>query len=170
MCEAIISDPAWNDGFYRSSSDVHRGLMRHAKMWGVMGWSTEFYQQSRPAALGFSSLGDFIVNFMAAYFAPMDPNNLLCMAWKWQRGDVSRMTGGDLERALGRIKAKTFIMPIDHDMFFPPADCEAEQKLVPNSEFRPIKSIDGHLALFGADPAATAQLDQHLSELLAIRT
>jgi homoserine O-acetyltransferase len=30
---------------------------------------------------------------MAGYFAPLDPNDLLAMAWKWQRGDVSRMTG-----------------------------------------------------------------------------
>ena len=30
---------------------------------------------------------------MAGYFAPMDPNDLLAMAWKWQRGDVSRTTG-----------------------------------------------------------------------------
>ena len=29
---------------------------------------------------------------MAGYFAPMDPNDLLAMAWKWQRGDVSRTT------------------------------------------------------------------------------
>ena len=41
------------------------------------------------------------------------------MAWKWQRGDVARNTGGDLSEALGRITAKTFVMPIDEDMFFP---------------------------------------------------
>ena len=166
LCEAITSDPAWNGGFYAASSDVHRGLARHAKMWAVMGWSTEFYQQGRPSVLGFSSLDDFIVNFMGGYFAPMDPNDLLCMAWKWQRGDVSRMTGGNLKEALGRIRARTFVMPIETDMFFPPADCAAEQAMIPGSEFRPIRSIDGHLALFGADPDATAQIDRHLKELL----
>jgi homoserine O-acetyltransferase len=90
------------------------------------------------------------------------------MAWKWQRGDVSRLAGGNLEEALGRIKAKTFVMPIDEDMFFKPADCEREQKLIKGSQLRPIRSIDGHLALFGADPAAIAQLDAHLKELLAL--
>jgi len=29
------------------------------------------------------------------------------MAWKWQRGDVARHTGGDLRAALGRITART---------------------------------------------------------------
>jgi hypothetical protein len=60
-------------------------------------------------------------------------------AWKWQRGDVSPHTGGDLQAALSRIKAKTFVMPMSSDMFFPPADCQAEWRLIPNAEFRPIQ-------------------------------
>ena len=167
LVEAITSDPGWNGGWYTSSADVRAGLLRHAKMWAVMGWSTEFYQQGRVAALGFSSMDDFNVNFMNGYFGPMDPNDLLCMAWKWQRGDVSRNTGGDLNAALGRIKAKTFVMPISHDMFFPPSDCEREQKMIAGSELRVLRSVDGHLALFGTDPDCTGQIDKHLRELLA---
>lgn len=169
LVDAITSDPGFNKGFYSSPTDVREGLLRHAKMWAVMGWSTEFFQQERHKALGFSSLDDFIVNFMYGYFAAMDPNALLCMAWKWQRGDVSRHTGGDLRAALGRIKAKTYVMPMSSDMFFPPDDCMAEWRLIPDAEFRPIQTIDGHLALFGADPDALAQLDRHLSELLATK-
>jgi len=99
----------------------------------------------------------------------MDPNDLLCMAWKWQRGDVSRHTDGDLRAALGRIKAKTFVMPMSSDMFFPPDDCQAEWRLIPDAEFRPMKTIDGHLALFGADPSAIAQIDKNLNDLLAAK-
>lgn len=169
LVEAITSDPAFQGGWYKDAGEVRAGLRRHAKLWGVMGWSTEFYQQDRPAALGFSSLEDFVTNFMDGFFGVMDPNALLCMAWKWQHGDVSRHTGGDLKAALGRIRAKTFVMPIETDMFFPPADCAAEQKLIPGSELRVIKSIDGHLALFGADAGYAPQIDRHLSELLAIK-
>jgi homoserine O-acetyltransferase len=168
LCEAITSDPGFKNGNYASPADVAAGLKRHAKMWAVMGWSTEFYTQGRPAVIGFPTLREFIDNFMTGYFAPMDPNDLLCMAWKWQRGDVTRHTNGDLKAALGRIKAKTYVMPIETDMFFTPRDCEAECKLIAGAQFRPIKSIDGHLALFGADPAAIAQLDGHLKELLAL--
>ncbi len=169
LVDAITSEPGFNKGFYTSSADVREGLLRHAKMWAVMGWSTHFFQENRHKALGFSSLDDFIINFMYAYFAPMDPNDLLCMAWKWQRGDVSRHTGGDLRAALSRIKAKTFVMPMSTDMFFPPDDCQAEWRLIPDAEFRPIKTIDGHLALFGADPNAISQIDSHLGELLAAK-
>src|ERR1700751_4821309 len=114
LVEAITSDPAFADGHYEQCSDVVTGLKRHAKLWAVMGWSTEFYKQGRPAALGFPTLGEFIDNFMAGYFAPMDPNDLLAMAWKWQRGDVSRMTGSDLASALGRIKAENYVRAVSH--------------------------------------------------------
>lgn len=167
LIEAITTDPKFNNGNYVNSIEVAAGLRRHAKLWTVMGWSTEFFRQNRHQALGFESMQAFVDEFMTGYFAPMDPNNLLCMAWKWQRGDVSRHTDGDLAAALGRITAKTYVMPISHDMFFPPSDCEVEQQLIPNSEFKTINSIDGHLALFGTDPDCQAQIDTVLKELLA---
>ena len=147
LVETITSDPGFNKGFYASHEDVREGLLRHTKMWAVMGWSTEFFQQNRHKVLGYSSVDDLVINLMYDLFSRMDPNNLLCMAWKWQRGDVSRQTGGDLRAALSRIKAKTFVMPMSSDMFFPPADCQAEWRLIPGAEFRPIQTIDGHLAL-----------------------
>lgn len=168
LAEAITTDAGFNGGHYASAADVAAGLKRHAKLWTVMGWSTEFFRAGRHKTLGFDSVSAFVDNFMTGYFAPMDPNALLTMAWKWQRGDVSRNTGGDLAAALGRIKAKTFVMPISHDMFFPPADSLVEQQLIPNSEFRPLASIDGHLALFGTDADFLAQVDTHLCALLAM--
>jgi hypothetical protein len=119
---------------------------------------------NRHKALGFDNMQAFVDNFMTGYFAPMDPNNLLAMAWKWQRGDVSRNINGDLAATLGRIKANKLVMPISHDMFFPPADGEAEQRLIPGSEFRPLASIDGHLDLFGTEPQMLSELDAHLSD------
>jgi homoserine O-acetyltransferase len=166
LIEAITSDPGFKDGWYGSNTEVREGLARHAKIWSVMGFSTEFFKQEHWRTLGFTSLEDFQVGFMEAYFSVMDPNDLLCMAWKWQRGDVSRHTGGDLAAALGRIKAKTFVMPINEDMFFPVRDCKAEQELVPNSELRVVESISGHLGLFGLEPSYMKQVDRHLGELL----
>jgi homoserine O-acetyltransferase/O-succinyltransferase len=166
LIEAITSDPGFSGGWYRAHTEVRHGLHRHAKLWAVMGWSPAFFSRERFRALGFSSLEDFTTNFMNAYFGSMDPNDLLCTAWKWQRGDVSRLTGGNLQEALRRIKAKTFVMPIDTDMFFPPSDCEYEQKLIPNSELRMLHTVDGHLGLLGADPEYIGQVDRHLRDLL----
>ncbi len=131
-----------------------------------MGFSTEFWKAGHWRSLGFDSWEAFQTGFMEPYFGVMDPNDLLAMAWKWQRGDVARHTGGDLAAALGRITAKTFVMPINEDMFFPVRDCAAEQALVPDSELRVIDSISGHLGLFSIEPTYMQQVDQHLGELL----
>jgi homoserine O-acetyltransferase len=164
--EAITSDPAWNGGWYGDGAAVHQGLRHHARWWAVMGLSTELFKRGLWRGLGFSSTEDFVTGFLENYFLPMDPNDLLCMAWKWQRADVSRPHGGDLAAALQRITAKVFVMPIDEDMFFPPRDCQAEQALIPNSELRLIHSYWGHLGLFGLEPEYRGQVDRHLRELL----
>ena len=165
--EAITSDPRWNGGEYKSNEDVVDGIKRHAHIWAVMGFSTEFWKQEVWRALEFESKEAFLEGFLEPYFTVMDPNDLLCMAWKWQRGDVTRHTGGDLAAALGRITAKTFMIPIDEDMFFPPRDCKAEQELIPNSELRVVEDILGHLGLFGVAPTYMPQIDRHLADLLA---
>ena len=41
LIEAITTDPGFADGEYLSNTDVTAGLERHARMWGVMGLSTE---------------------------------------------------------------------------------------------------------------------------------
>jgi len=166
LCEAVTSDPGFAGGHYRSSSDVLEGLSRQARIWTVMGWSTDFFRANQHKALGFESMEHFVNDFMIGYFSQHDPNCLLTMAWKWQHGDVSRNTGGDLAAALGRVKAKMFVLPISHDMFFPPADCEVEQQLVAGSELRVLDSVCGHLGLFGVDQAMLDQLDRNLKELL----
>ncbi len=165
---ALISDPAWSGGDYKDSNEVHRGLNHHADLWSVMGFSIGFFKQELYKKLGFSSLEEFRVGFTQGYFLPMDPNNLLCMAWKWQHGDVSRLTNGDLSSALGRIKAKVLILAIDEDMLFPPRDCEADQKLTLNSEMRIIHSFAGHLGLFGVEPSFSEQFDKYVGEFLNI--
>lgn len=165
--EQIWSDPGWKGGEYTSNADVEDGLRRHAHLWAIMGLSTEFWKQERWASLGFDSKEAFLSGFLEPYFTAMDPNDLLAMAWKWQRGDVARHAGGDLAAALGRVTAKVFVMPINEDMFFPVRDCEAEQKLIPNGELRVINDVSGHLGLFAINPDYMPQIDALLSELLA---
>jgi homoserine O-acetyltransferase/O-succinyltransferase len=165
--DAIKSDPAWNDGWYTEPHAVNIGLRRHALTWSVMGLSTQFYKEEAWRRAGYSSLDDFLVGFWENYFLPMDPNDLLCMAWKWQHGDVSKHTNGDLKAALQRIKAKVYVMPFEEDMFFPVRDCEAEQKMIPNSELKPIPSLWGHFTMFGIFPEDKKAIDDLLKSLLA---
>lgn len=166
--EAIISDPRWNGGWYASGCAVRDGMDRMARIVATLGWSTQFYQEERwRSIVGMSSLDDFINGVMKAYFEPMDPNVLLCAMHKWQRADVSRHADGDLARALSRIEARTMVMPISHDGFFPPHECEADCRLVPEALFRVIQSPEGHMGLNGFEPGYMQQVDRYLNELLA---
>lgn len=167
--DAIMSDPGWKAGNYSSHLEVSDGLKRHADIWAVLGLSTEFYKQEKWTLFDMNSVEEFIEEFLHPLYESLDPNSLLTMGWKWQHGDVSRNTGGNLDEALGRIKAKVFVMPISEDMFFTVRDCEAEQKMIPNSELKVVNSVCGHFGLSGVDGADYhRQIDNYLNELLSI--
>ena len=167
LIEAILSDPAWRGGWYGSGLDVHAGMDRMARIVATAGWSTAFYQDRRwNTVLGMTSLDDFINGVMKAYFEPMDPNVLLDQMHKWQRADVSRHTAGDLTAALARITAKTCVMPISHDQFFPPSECAADCALIADAQLGVIQSPEGHMGLNGFEPGFMEQVDRYLTELL----
>jgi homoserine O-acetyltransferase len=165
--DTIKSDPAWNNGFYTEPHAVHVGLRRHAQIWSVMGLCQRFYKEEAWREVGFTSLEDFLHRFWEAYFLPMDPNNLIWMGWKWRHGDVMRYTGSDLAAALGRITARTLVVAFSHDMFFPPEDCEAEQRLIPNSAFRVVESLWAHFTMFCNTESDREQIDACIRDLLA---
>lgn len=167
LVDALVSDPGYADGHYERSSDVRRGLARHARLFALHVLSNDFWTHEHWRALGFSSPDDFAVGFLGAYFDPMDASDLVAQSWKWQHGDVARHTGGDLPAALGRITARTTVMPISTDQFFPVPDCAAEQALVPGSELRVIEDVHGHASLFGLGADYAAQVDSALADLLA---
>jgi homoserine O-acetyltransferase len=167
LMEAIRSDPGWNGGAYGSAADVAEGLRRHARLWALMGASPAMYAAEAWRALGFSTLEEFLSGLLDASFLPLDPNSLLVQGWKWRHADVARPYGGDLAAALGRITAKTYVMPVSTDMFFTVADCAAEQRLIPGSTLRVLNTDWGHLGVMGMDPGYLGQVDAALRELLA---
>ena len=164
--DAITSDPHWAEGWYPRNDVVHRGLRRHARLFATSGFTPALFNEAIWKPLGFSSVEDFLIGFVENHFVQQDPNNLLLLLRKWHANDVSRLTDGDLHVALSRIKAKTFVIAIDEDGFFPLHDIDAEQKQIPGSVLKRISSPWGHLALFGLDPSYNAQIDSHLRELL----
>ncbi len=56
LIDAIVTDPAFRDGNYTDSAEVAAGLRRHAKLWTVMGWSTDFFRVGRHKVLGFDNM------------------------------------------------------------------------------------------------------------------
>lgn len=167
LIDTLRGDPGWADGFYGASSDLRAGLERHAGLFALHVLSNQFWTDECWRPLGFSSADDFVTGFLGSYFAPMDAGDLIAQAWKWQHGDVSRHTDGDLGAALGRITARTWVMPISSDQFFPPEDVAREQAMIPGSELRVIEDVHGHASLFGLNPDYLTQVDEALRALLA---
>jgi homoserine O-acetyltransferase len=145
---------------------VREGLQRHARTWALMGTSSGLWREEAWREAGFSSLSDFLHGLWDEWFLPMDPNDLLCMAWKWKHADVSRIVGGNLEAALGRIEARVYVMPFEEDAVFTVEDCRIEEELIPDSEFRPIPTPWGHFGMFGLDPDDKKFIDSAIGELL----
>jgi hypothetical protein len=111
---------------------------------------------------------------------PEQPEILRYLEHVAQRHDLkhdiqfsTRVTGGECDEQTNLWTVHTdkgeFVMPLSSDMFFPPVDCQAEWRLISDAEFRPIQTIDGHLALFGTDPGMLSQFYKHLGELLATK-
>lgn len=165
--DAITSDTHWEDGWYERRSNVHRGLRRHARLFAASGFSSKLFSSEKWRDLGFSSVDDFVTNFVEAHFLPQDPNNLLLMLNKWKNGDIRSTTNSCLKTALSKITARVSVIAIEEDQFFPLADIAAEQRNIPNSEMKLVSSAWGHLALFGVDPSYNAAIDVHLQALLA---
>ncbi|MBV5262716.1 alpha/beta fold hydrolase [Pinisolibacter aquiterrae] len=166
---ALTADGAFAEGWY--TTKPAKGLRAAARVYAGWGFSQDFYRANLDIdALGYSSLEDFLVAFWEGFFLPRDPNNLLTMLWTWQNGDISanEIYGGDFVKALGAIKAKTYVMPGETDLYFRVADSEFEVANMPNATLIPIPSVWGHFAGGpGTNPTDVAFLDAKLKELLA---
>jgi len=141
------------------------GLAAHARFWAATGLSSEFFRRGMWREAGYASVEQLVQELFVDDFASFDAENLLCQLGKWRLADVSRHAGGDLDAALGRITARTLVVPFSHDALFPVGDCEAEQRLVRDSALRVVESAWGHYA-WGMAEAAARQVDDVLHELL----
>jgi ISXO2-like transposase domain len=92
--DAIISDPAFDGGWYREPDAVHRGLRRHARLFAATGFSARLFNEALWTKLGFSSTDDFVAGFVENHFLPQDPNNLVALLRKWRlEGQPKRRAG-----------------------------------------------------------------------------
>jgi homoserine O-acetyltransferase/O-succinyltransferase len=164
---ALTADAAFQEGWY--DKPPTKGLRAMARVYAGWGYSQAFYWEELYAQLGYSSLEDFLVSFWEGFFLKKDANNLLTMLWTWQHGDLSATPGfnGDLERALGAIRAKAIVMPAEKDLYFPPEDNAYEVRHMPDAELRVIPGVWGHFAGGGVNPTDTKFIDDSLKELLA---
>lgn len=162
---ALELDPAFNDGYYTHAPV--RGLKAFASIYAGWGTSEPFYRLRAFRAFGSRDTAAHVADFWEPFFLRCDANNLLSQLWTWENGDISDSPDykGDIKAAFRAITARTIVLPVDNDRYFPPADSRTEARLIPNGECRVIKSIWGHMAPMNAGDIPA--IDAVLSELLA---
>ena len=168
MAAALTADPAFAEGWY--DAPPLRGLRAMGRAWAGWALSQEFYRRRwYREKMGYATVEDFLIGYWEGLFQTRDANNLLTLIRTWQHHDISanERFGGDFETALRAITARAIVMPGETDLYFPPADNEAEVRHMPHAELRPIPSIWGHYAGGGRDPDDVAFLDAALKALLA---
>jgi homoserine O-acetyltransferase/O-succinyltransferase len=161
---ALELDPAFAEGFYERPPV--RGLQAFATIYAGWGFSEPFYRTAAYRQLGAADWADFVAMFWEPFFLRCDANDLLSQLWTWMHADISDNPtyGGDFEKALGAIRARTVIVPCQHDAYFPPADSEYEARHIPGAQVRVIPSIWGHMAT--TNPADAPFIDRAIAEAL----
>lgn len=160
----LMTDPHWKGDHFDSKPE--RALRAFGRVYAGWALSQAFYREHLYLKLGYSSLEDFLVRDWEASFLRRDAANLLSMIQTWMHSDISQndVYQGELKAALASIKALTYVMPGQTDLYFTLEDAQAEASQIPNGKFRPIPSIWGHRA---GNPAKNPDDQLFLKETIA---
>lgn len=163
---ALTADAAWRGGDYDEPPVL--GMRAFSRVYAAWGLSQPFYKQELWRQTGFESLEQFLTGFWEKRYGRRDANNLLSMIRTWELNDLGTTPGlGNLEHALGAIRAKATIMASQTDLYFTVDDMKAEAEHVPHAQFRVIPSLWGHMAGSGLNPADSEFIEREVKELLA---
>jgi homoserine O-acetyltransferase len=163
---ALEADAEFAAGHYARPPE--RGLAAFGRVYAGWAYSQTFFRERLYESLGHASPAALLDAWAQDHLA-YDANDLLCVLDTWQHADISATPGfaGDLPRALAAIQARTILMPVSTDLYFPPADNATEVPHLRRGELRILESKLGHVA---AGPnrfaAETAVIEATLRELL----
>jgi homoserine O-acetyltransferase len=143
---ALTGDPTWRDGWFEGRPE--RGLRAMGRVYAGWAMSQAFYRRRLYERYGASGVEDYIVRFWEANFLRRDGNDLLAQLRTWELSDISanEIYRGDLETALGAIRARAIVMPGCTDLYFTAEDSRLETSMMCDAEYRPLESDFGHRA------------------------
>ncbi|EIC85902.1 alpha/beta fold hydrolase [Serratia sp. M24T3] len=156
---ALLADGKFNRGRYETPPLT--GLAAFGRNYAGWAYSAEFFRDGLYKQLGFESLEALLLNWEQSHQS-WDANDLLAMLKTWQGGEVSFDD-------IGKVTAKTIVMPGSTDQYFTveEAGLEFEQLPVGIGVWLPLESPFGHCAgAPGRFAAESEQVERAMRELL----
>jgi len=165
---AMLASKDFDGGHYKTTPS--HGIRAFGRVYSAWAYGQTWYREHGYLFNGeFSNLNSFLRDrWEGRYLAAWDANDMLTLLNTWQKGDISKVTGGsgNLEETLKGIKAKGLIMPCKTDLYFTPEDNVYEMQHLTNSKLVIIDSIWGHVAGGGANSADTEFMEQQIAAFL----
>ena len=132
------------DALQRHGPDATAGLRLAARIYAAWCYSHEFFSGADDAG----QHRERAERQVAQAFDAFDSRDLSTLLCTWRGADISDnpVFRGDLRTALASISARTLLVPISHDLIFPPRDFEQAQACIPACESHLLYSTWGHRA------------------------
>ncbi len=164
--KAIMTDAAWNNGYYESPPE--RGVRLWRDILSLLAARTPDMYSAQ-----FKN-GTEVLPWMeaqeTALLGAFDANDWIYQTWAYDRHDVGTTAGfgGDTARALASIKAKTLILTGTKDLLNPEFEPTEMGKNIPNATIKTISpgTVTGHAAAGGAIPADVEFLNREVGAFL----
>ncbi|MFA5120939.1 alpha/beta fold hydrolase [Zavarzinia sp.] len=162
---ALEADGGFAGGAYLTPPEA--GLRAFGRAYCGWAYSAQFFREARYRLLGAETLEDFLRAWEEEHLA-IDAGDLLAMLRTWITAEIGDMAAGDWVQALGRVTARTIVMPCDRDAYFTLEEARLEVAAVPGAELRPLASPYGHCAgAPGRFPDETVAIEAAMRELLS---
>jgi homoserine O-acetyltransferase/O-succinyltransferase len=165
---AIETDDAFKNGDY--TEEPVKGIQSFSLVWTAWlfsqeWWHQELWKTEEPAG---TTLAQVIEHYKTNFIPGADANNLILQMRTWEKHDVGTTPGfgGNLQKALGSVKAQVLYMPSATDLYFPVTDARTEAPFIPHCTLLPIPSLWGHPAGAGASPADEKFLNENIAAFL----
>jgi homoserine O-acetyltransferase len=168
---ALTTDPVFANGDYEEQPK--KGIEAFAIVWTAWLFSQEWWRKEmwREGAKPGTTFESFVDDLKTNFIPGADANNLILQMRTWEKHDVGTTPGfgGDVEKALGSIKAPFLYMPSETDLYFPVGDAKYEAGLMKTVTLMPIPSLWGHPAGAAADPADAKFLNENIGKFIAAK-
>jgi homoserine O-acetyltransferase len=160
--QALLSGQQLEDGWFRDHPLANLKVLALVALGSMHGPS--FINRAGFNEMGYQTLDAYCRDVIAGILAT-SADDLLLQIDAWQAHDVAG-TYGDTADALAAIRARTIVMSIAGDLYFPPGDAAQEVELLRNGELRILPGDYGHVACSGALSGPVRFVDEALKDLL----